>query len=102
MIPTVRLYILILTKVTLDLDSSSQECEKAKTSEPIISQGFSIDLDGILCTVDTTRRDDPILTLSRPFDMQGEKDPAYVILLKTFFTLTCIQVSIGRLLLNLV
>ena len=34
------------------LDSRSQKCKKAETSVPIISK-FSIDLNGIWCTVET-------------------------------------------------
>ena len=36
----------------IGLDSKSQECEKAKTSAPVISQGFSMDLGGIWYTVE--------------------------------------------------
>ena len=69
MIGTIKLYILIL-----DLDSSSQECKKAKPSVPVISQSFrSILLEfGIM-----SRRVgvmNLILSLSRPFNIQ-RKEP---------------------------
>ena len=55
LIDTIVLYILILIIRLIDpeLESRSQECEKAKHSAPIISQSFEINLNGICYTVET-------------------------------------------------
>ena len=42
MIDTIKLYICSTSLLDLDLDSRSQECEKAKTSAPTISKSFQL------------------------------------------------------------
>ena len=65
--------------IDLDVDSRSQECEKAKSSVAIISQRFqSYWMDfGVLLRLVWWN----LCSCCRPFNVQGE-DPSYVILLK--------------------
>ena len=73
MIDSVVLLLCDTILIDLDLNSRSQECEKAKLSAPIMSQSFqSIQMEcGILLRLVSVTSF--ILILFRPFDVQGRE-----------------------------
>ena len=56
-----------------DLESRSQECDKAKTTTLVISKRFSFDVDYFVCTVETCWSESLILILSCLINIQGRE-----------------------------
>ena len=77
MIDTIVLYNLDTSLIDFDLNSRSQECEKANTSAPAISPSFQsigIEFGMLLILVGVMNL---ILILSCPFNIQGREPNLY-------------------------